>query len=131
MTALTDEELYGDEDACPRCGSKRSFFDRSSCACDSMHYYCECGFQLDACNDDKSSDYERIQNMDGEIEYAFGAVVNTKYRIVTNSEINDELLQLGGEFDTIEHPEQIVEAYKAVGKDVWIQSRYVSEWEDE
>ena len=52
--AASPSEKPGSEEECPGCGgdASDSSFDRSLCACGSMHYYCaNCGAQLDECSD--------------------------------------------------------------------------------
>lgn len=59
--------------------------------------------------------------------------MKTIYRIVCKSDIptisgNETLVQLGGEFSNKDEAEEICLNYEWIGKEVWIQSRQVTEW---
>jgi hypothetical protein len=64
-----------------------------------------------------------------------GRVMRVIYRVVTESDkpaISGKItiVQLGREYDTIEDARQAQLNWEWIGKDVWIQSREVTEWKD-
>jgi hypothetical protein len=61
--------------------------------------------------------------------------MRTIYRVVTESDKpvisgNITIVQLGREYDTIEEARQAQLNWEWIGKDVWIQSRKVTDWTD-